>query len=68
MLAFSNGVESSVRILLERAGVLSYFDGVVSTNDVKTFKPSQDVYAYLVSRGGRESQETWLISANSFDV
>ena len=37
-VAFSNGVEATVRTLLERAGVLPHLDGVVSVDDLKTFK------------------------------
>jgi 2-haloacid dehalogenase len=67
-LAFSNGVEKSLRMLLGNAGVLTYFEAVVSVDDIKTFKPNPDVYAYLVSRGGCSREETWLVSANPFDV
>jgi 2-haloacid dehalogenase len=68
LLAFSNGVENSLRTLLGNAGVLSYFEAVVSVDDIKTFKPNPEVYAYLVSRGNRSCEETWLVSANPFDV
>lgn len=68
LLAFSNGVESSLRTLLGNAGLLSYFGGVVSVDDIKTFKPNPDVYDYLLSRGGRQIGETWLVSSNPFDV
>ena len=68
LLAFSNGVENSLRKLLGNAGVLTYLEAVVSVDDIKTFKPNPDVYAYLVSRGGRSREETWLVSSNPFDV
>ncbi len=68
LLAFSNGIERSLRTLLGNAGVLSFFEGVVSVDDIKTFKPNPDVYAYLTSRGGHSRGETWLVSANPFDV
>jgi 2-haloacid dehalogenase len=68
LLAFSNGVENNLRTLLGDAGVLTYSEAVVSVDDIKTFKPNPDVYAYLVSRGGRSREETWLVSANPFDV
>jgi 2-haloacid dehalogenase len=67
-VAFSNGVKSSLRTLLGNAGVLSYFAGIVSVDDIKTFKPNPDVYEYLVNRGGRSREETWLVSSNPFDV
>ena len=68
LLAFSNGVENSLRTLLGKAGVLTYFEAVVSVDDIKTFKPNPDVYAYLVSRGGGSRKDTWLVSTNPFDV
>jgi len=68
LLAFSNGVELSLRTLLGNAGVLPYLEGVVSVDDIKTFKPNPDVYEYLVNRGGRSREDTWLVSSNPFDV
>jgi 2-haloacid dehalogenase len=68
LLAFSNGIEKSLRTLLGNAGVQPYLEGVVSVDDIKTFKPNPDVYAYLVSRGGCSREDTWLVSSNPFDV
>jgi|SRR5215467_6977704 len=68
LLAFSNGVENSLRALLGNAGVLPYLEAVVSVDDIKTFKPNPDVYEYLVKRGGRSRKDTWLVSGNPFDV
>lgn len=68
MVAFSNGVEATARTLLERAGVLSHLDGVVSVDDVKTFKPDPEVYRYLARRLERPMDEVWLVSSNPFDV
>jgi len=68
LLAFSNGVEKSLRGLLSNAGILSYFEGVVSVDDIETFKPNPEVYANLVSRGGSSHEKTWLVSSNPFDV
>jgi 2-haloacid dehalogenase len=57
-----------LRTLLGNAGVLSFFAGIVSVDDIKTFKPNPDVYEYLVNRGGCSREETWLVSSNPFDV
>lgn len=67
-VAFSNGVEATARVLLERAGVLSHLDDMVSVDDIRTFKPSPDVYDYLVRRLGRSAEEVWLVSSNPWDV
>lgn len=68
MVAFSNGVEATARTLLERAGVMPHLDGVVSVDDVKTFKPAPEVYQHLAQRLDRPTGEVWLVSSNPFDV
>jgi 2-haloacid dehalogenase len=68
LVAFSNGIEATARTLLERAGILPHLDGVISVDDLKTFKPNPQVYLYLAGRLRRAPQETWLVSSNPFDV
>jgi 2-haloacid dehalogenase len=68
MVAFSNGVEQTARTLLERAGVIQHLDGVVSVDDVATFKPDPEVYAYLARRLNLPAEEVWLVSSNAWDV
>ncbi|HUM95875.1 MAG TPA: haloacid dehalogenase type II [Candidatus Competibacter sp.] len=68
LVAFSNGVEGSIRALLANVGVLSRLEDVVSVDDLRTFKPDPEVYAYLARRAGRSSAETWLVSSNAWDV
>lgn len=68
MVAFSNGAEETARTLLERAGVLPHLEGIVSVDDLGTFKPDPRVYAYLSERLGSPIQETWLVSSNAWDV
>ena len=65
LVAFSNGVEAAVQTLLDRAGVLSYLDGVYSVDDLKTFKPDPEVYRYLARRLQRTPYETWVVSGPS---
>ena len=68
LLAFSNGPEASVRAVLDHAEVLPLLDGVVSVDDLRTFKPNPAVYAYLVERGGQGAEQTWLVTANAWDA
>jgi 2-haloacid dehalogenase len=68
LVAFSNGVEATARTLLEQAGILSYLEGVISVDDLRTFKPDPQVYLYLAGRLRRAPEETWLVSSNPFDV
>lgn len=68
LAAFSNGVEATVRTLLERAGVLPLLNGVFSVDDLKTFKPDPRVYRYLAERLATAPDATWLVSSNGWDV
>ncbi len=68
LVAFSNGVESTLRALLERAGILPLLGGVVSVDDVSSFKLDPEVYHYLCRSLDRPPSEVWLVSSNPFDV
>ena len=68
LVAFSNGVERTARVLLGRGGVLDHLDAVVSVDDLRTFKPDPEVYRYLARRLDRPVEETWLVSSNAWDV
>ena len=68
LTAFSNGVESSLRKLLSQVRLLPPLSGVVSVDDVQTYKPHPAVYQHLVVRGGAPADHTWLVSSNAWDV
>ncbi|WP_028303374.1 haloacid dehalogenase type II [Oceanospirillum maris] len=66
--AFSNGSASAVEGLLQHAGILDYFTGVISVESLQTFKPNPDVYQYLLNTAETKADNAWLISSNPFDV
>ena len=68
LVAFSNGVEATLRGLLTHARLMPPLTDVVSVDEVRTYKPSPAVYQHLVARGGQTGDQTWLVSANSWDV
>ena len=68
LLAFSNGTEDAVEGLLQNAGIRDLFVGVVSVDDLQTFKPNPDVYHYFTQKAGSIASQTWLVSSNPFDV
>ena len=68
LYAFSNGSADAVEELLKSAGLRHYFLGVVSVNDIKTFKPNPAVYEYCLTQTHSKADNTWLISSNPFDV
>ncbi len=68
LVAFSNGVEASLHKLLSQARLLPPLSAVVSVDDVQTYKPDPAVYLHLVARGAAPADQTWLVSANAWDV
>ncbi len=68
IFAFSNGSAEAVTGLLRHAEVYGYFDGVVSVDDLRSFKPNPAVYAHFLRSSGAAGSESWLISSNPFDV
>jgi len=68
MFAFSNGKAEYILRVLRNAGLEHYFDGVVSVDDVKSYKPSPAVYSYFLRKTKSVASNSWLISSNPFDV
>ena len=68
LFAFSNGAADAVNTLLETAGISDYFEGVVSADDMKTFKPNPGVYSHFLREANSTGANTWLISSNPFDI
>lgn len=68
LFAFSNGSKKAVSQLLNHANLIDCFEGIVSTEDVKTFKPNPDVYEYFNKATHSTKSDSWLISSNPFDV
>ena len=68
MFAFSNGIPDVVEMLLMTAGIRDFFLGVVSVDELKSFKPNPAVYSHFLRRSGAVGADAWLISSNPFDV
>lgn len=68
LFAFSNGSANAVETLLTNAGIMDYFLGVVSVDDLKSFKPNPGVYSHFLRKSGAVGADAWLVSSNPFDV
>jgi len=68
LFAFSNGKAEAVEKLLDNAGIKDMFLGIVSVDDLKTFKPNPGAYAHFLRTAEVNGEEAWLISSNPFDV
>ena len=68
IFAFSNGTADAVEELLSSAGIGDCFLGVVSVDELRSFKPDPAVYRHFLRQTGAEPRACWLVSGNPFDV
>ena len=68
LAVFSNGTRAMIERVVGAAGITDCFDDLISVDEVGTFKPSPRVYRHAAARVGQQVADTWLISANPFDV
>lgn len=68
IFAFSNGSAETVEGLLGNAGIRDYFMGVVSVDEMRSYKPNPAVYCHFLRRAGVVGADAWLVSSNPFDV
>jgi 2-haloacid dehalogenase len=67
MIVFSNGASHMLEALMDSAELRPYFEGFVSVDEVKTYKPSPETYRHAARRLGRPIGEVRLVSSNPFD-
>jgi 2-haloacid dehalogenase len=68
LYAFSNGTADALEVLLNNAGIRELFLGVVSVDDIKSFKPNPGVYSHFLRQSKSTGGNAWLVSSNPFDV
>jgi len=68
LYAFSNGPTRDLEALLSHAGLEQHFHGIVSVDEIGSFKPDPRVYLHFLTRAGATPSSSWLISGNPFDL
>ena len=68
LFALSNGTAEAVESLLINAEIRDYFLGVVSVDEIKSYKPNPAVYSHFLRRADAVGNDAWLVSSNPFDV
>ena len=68
LFAFSNGKSDALEMLLDNASIRDLFLGIVSTDDLKSFKPNPAVYSHFLRKSEASGDSAWLVSSNPFDV
>ncbi len=67
MVVFSYGTLRMLEALVDAAELRPYFQGFVSVDEVRAYKPSPKVYRHVAQRLERPIWEIRLISSNPFD-
>ena len=68
VIALSNGSADATKTLIEKAGLIDFFEKVLSIDDVRHWKPHREVYEYAVREAGVEASRMALIAAHSWDT
>ena len=67
MVVFSNGSPRMLGAIMHAAGLRPFFEGYVSVDEVRAFKPSPRTYRRAAEQLGRPIDEVRLVSSNPFD-
>ena len=68
MIVFSNGSPAMLNAIMQAAHLEPYFQGFVSVDEIKMYKPSPKAYQLVANRLQRPIEKVRLISSNPFDV
>ncbi|MFC6988215.1 haloacid dehalogenase type II [Haloplanus sp. GCM10025708] len=68
VVVLSNGNPAMLERLASNTGLDAHLDGIISADEVKTFKPAPDVYENAADRLGRDLGECRLVSSNAWDI
>ncbi len=66
--ALTNSPENIVRDRMERTGLISYFEKVLSAEHVRKFKPALEVYTWAAEKLELPASEILLVSAHGWDI
>jgi 2-haloacid dehalogenase len=68
LATLTNSTVQAVEAQLTYAGLRAHFDVVISTDEIRCFKPAPEVYQLAAGRLGVETGQVRLVSAHDWDV
>ena len=68
LVTLSNGSASVAETLLERAGISSEFEALLSVEDAGLWKPAEIAYGYALERTGVEAADAVLVAVHPWDI
>ena len=66
--ALTNSPEMVVRERMERTGLISYFECVLSAEHVRKYKPSMEVYRWAAKKMDAKEKDMLFVSAHGWDI
>jgi 2-haloacid dehalogenase len=66
--ALTNAPENTVRERMERTGLISYFETVLSAEHVKKYKPDVEVYQWALKKLQVEPQDVLMVTSHGWDI
>lgn len=61
LACYTNSIRETAELMLEKTGILHYFDLLITNQDVKKPKPDPEGYLKILSSFGIESQEAVIV-------
>lgn len=68
LIALTNSGQAMVDGQVERAGLSSVFDHVLSVESVQTYKPSPAPYERAMEVAGCSPEEAWMVASHDWDL
>ena len=68
LAALTNASENIVAERMERTGLVSYFEKLLTADMLGTYKPCKEVYLWAANELGSKPEETLMISSHSWDI
>lgn len=68
MAALTNASKEIIDSRMERTGLVSFFELVMSGEEIKRYKPAKEVYEWAATRCGLRPDEIMVVSSHSWDV
>jgi 2-haloacid dehalogenase len=68
MVIFSNATPRMLERLVRATELDPFFQAIISVDEVRSYKPSPQVYRHVADRLRRPASEVRLVSSNPFDV
>jgi len=68
LAVFSNGTPKMLRLALKNAGLIKFFEPIISVHECKMFKPALSVYKFANEELGVPASRVLYVSGSSWDA